>query len=72
MAVVAVEVDSPAATDTPGTDVWDSPGRPARLRARFPRSTAVRPGDAVLIDVDVARAHVFDHRTGRALHHPER
>jgi multiple sugar transport system ATP-binding protein len=42
----------------------------ARLRARLPRDTTVRPGDAVSIAVDARRAHVFDAATGNALWHP--
>jgi multiple sugar transport system ATP-binding protein len=42
----------------------------AQLRARFPRSVAVSVGSTVQVSLDVARAHVFDPATGRALAHP--
>jgi multiple sugar transport system ATP-binding protein len=42
----------------------------AQLRARFARSAPVTPGSTVQVCLDVARAHVFDPVTGRALAHP--
>lgn len=41
-----------------------------RLVARFEGRSLVRVGDAVGVQVDAARAHVFDLATGSALHHP--
>ena len=41
-----------------------------RLVARFPGATRASVGDVVTVAVDAARAHVFDSRTRRALHHP--
>jgi multiple sugar transport system ATP-binding protein len=43
----------------------------AMLSVLFPPRVAIRPGDAVRIAVDAARAHVFDAVSGRALWHPE-
>jgi multiple sugar transport system ATP-binding protein len=40
------------------------------LHSLFPLRAVVRPGDAVRVTVDAARAHVFDPATGRALWHP--
>jgi multiple sugar transport system ATP-binding protein len=42
----------------------------ATLRALYPARELVRPGDAMRVWLDGRRAHVFDGRTGRALHHP--
>jgi len=42
----------------------------SRLVARFGGRTATRVGDPVAVSVDVTAAHVFDPRTGLALHHP--
>jgi multiple sugar transport system ATP-binding protein len=44
----------------------------ATLHAFFPPQAAIRPGDAVRVAVEAARAHVFDAVTGRALYHPAR
>ena len=48
------------------------PSRPAsaQLRARFPGWSRVRLGAPVVVNVNAARAHVFDAATGRAVHHP--
>jgi multiple sugar transport system ATP-binding protein len=43
----------------------------ATLSVPFPPRAVIRPGDAVRIAVDAARAHVFDATTGRALWHPD-
>ncbi|MEP6598175.1 MAG: ABC transporter ATP-binding protein [Actinomycetota bacterium] len=48
----------------------DGAGGDARLRARFGRTTSVRPGSTVALSVDASRAHVFDPATGLALLHP--
>lgn len=65
--VVVVDVDAPAVV-APGV-VWPRHGDRARLRARFRRTSAVRPGDHVTLAVDVTRAGVFDPVTGTALWH---
>jgi multiple sugar transport system ATP-binding protein len=41
-----------------------------QLTARFGGRTEVRVGTLATVGVDIARAHVFDAETGRALHHP--
>jgi multiple sugar transport system ATP-binding protein len=41
------------------------------LTVLFPPRVVIRPGDAVRIAVDAARAHVFDAATGRALWHSD-
>jgi multiple sugar transport system ATP-binding protein len=41
-----------------------------QVRSRFPARVRVGRGDRVQIAVDVARAHVFDADSGRALWHP--
>jgi multiple sugar transport system ATP-binding protein len=43
----------------------------ATVSVLFPPRVVLRPGDAVRIAVDAARAHVFDPATGRALWHPD-
>jgi multiple sugar transport system ATP-binding protein len=60
--VVALAIDAPPAGE--GTFPY------ATLHSLFPARAAVRPGDAVRIAVDAARAHVFDAGDGRALWHP--
>ncbi|MFC4944419.1 ABC transporter ATP-binding protein [Pseudonocardia sp. GCM10023141] len=42
----------------------------ARLAARLPSHSRLRPGDVAELVVDARRAHVFDPVTGRALLHP--
>jgi len=54
----------------PDADSADLAPGGAELRARFARSAAVAPGSMVQVCLDVARAHVFDAVTGRALAHP--
>jgi len=66
--ILTVAVAAPPVS-APGADAADSRAESARLRARFPAGTTARVGSAVQISVDVARAHVFDPLTGRALHH---
>jgi multiple sugar transport system ATP-binding protein len=69
--VVTLEIAAPAVT-APGAPTWESgPHGNARLRSVFDHEPAVRPGDTVPIAIDIARAHVFDAGTGRAVHHPE-
>jgi len=68
-ALVTVELAAPSVT-APGADAADAKAGRARLRARFPRRTPARVGAPVQVAVDVARAHVFDDATGRALQHP--
>ncbi|HZB51433.1 MAG TPA: ABC transporter ATP-binding protein [Mycobacteriales bacterium] len=64
LAVGAAPVTAPGAALSAGT------ASGATLRALFPARTTVRPGDAVRVAVDAARAHVFSAETGRALWHP--
>lgn len=45
-------------------------GGGATLRALFPPRDPVTAGTATRVSVDARRAHVFDARTGAALHHP--
>jgi len=42
-----------------------------QLTGRFGGRTEARVGTMVTVGVDVARAHVFDAETGRALYHPD-
>lgn len=58
-AVAAPPVTSPGVEESEGTT----------LHVLFPRRAVIRPGDAVRITVNAARAHVFDAVTGRALWH---
>jgi hypothetical protein len=44
--------------------------RGASLQARFPVRSAIRHGDPVEVDVDVAELTYFDASTGTALWHP--
>ena len=67
--VVIAEVDAPP-VHAPGADTWELGATRAVLRSRFDRDSSVRPGDTVELAVDVARAHVFDATTGKALLHP--
>jgi multiple sugar transport system ATP-binding protein len=60
-AVAAPPVTAPGVERSEGTT----------LRVLFPPRAVLRPGDAVRIAVDAARAHVFDAVTGRALWHPD-
>jgi multiple sugar transport system ATP-binding protein len=69
-ALVTLELAAPPVS-APGADSSDSRAGCARLRSRFPRQTTARFGSAVQVAVDVARAHVFDPATGRALRHPD-
>jgi multiple sugar transport system ATP-binding protein len=64
--VVTVAVAGPPIT---APDVEWSEG--TTLRVLFPPRALIRPGDAVRVAVDAARAHVFDAVTGRALWHPD-
>jgi multiple sugar transport system ATP-binding protein len=66
--VVALLVDAPPVV-VPGGELSGVPSV-ATLHAYFPPRAAIRPGDAVRVAVEAARAHVFDAVTGRALHHP--
>ena len=66
---VTVEVAAPPVS-TPGADRTDTGAGSARVRCRLPAGARVRPGDPLDIAIDVARAHVFDAATGRALLHP--
>jgi multiple sugar transport system ATP-binding protein len=65
-ATVAVDVAVPAVA-RPGEH---RPDGPAQLRVRLPGRTTVVPGMPVVLNVNAERAHVFDPRSGRALHHP--
>jgi multiple sugar transport system ATP-binding protein len=67
--VVTVGVDAPRVV-APGVEPSGHGSAGAVLRSVFPSRAAVRPGDAVRIAVEAARAHVFDAGTGRALWHP--
>jgi multiple sugar transport system ATP-binding protein len=67
--VVAMVVDAPGVA-APGGELSGSTVG-ATLHAFFPPRARFRPGDAVRIAVEAARAHVFDAVTGRALWHPE-
>ncbi len=67
--VVALLVDAPPLV-VPGGELSAVPSV-ATLHAHFPPRAAIRPGDAVRVAVEAARAHVFDAVTGRALYHPE-
>jgi multiple sugar transport system ATP-binding protein len=69
--LATLELAAPPVT-APGADPWDVRAGRARLRARFSRRTSVRPGSSIPVAVDVARAHVFDPATGRALRHAVR
>jgi multiple sugar transport system ATP-binding protein len=60
-AVAAPPVTVPGAEERAG----------ATVSVLFPPRVVLRPGDAVRIAVDAARAHVFDAATGRALWHPD-
>jgi multiple sugar transport system ATP-binding protein len=64
--ILTVAVAAPPVS-APGADT--AAAESATLRARFPAGSTARAGSAVQISVDVARAHVFDPITGRALHH---
>jgi multiple sugar transport system ATP-binding protein len=55
--------------DTIVTVAVDVGADDALLRARFPARAGTRPGDAVRLSVDLARAHVFDPDTGAAMLH---
>jgi multiple sugar transport system ATP-binding protein len=68
--VVTVAVGAPPVT-APGVELNAADLAGATLRALFPARAKVRPGDAVRLAVDGARAHVFDVLTGRALWHPD-
>ena len=66
--VVAVVVGVPP--DDPGGGLLGGGPPGGTLHSFFPLRAVIRPGDAVRITVDAARAHVFDPATGRALLHP--
>ena len=66
--VVAVAVGAPS--DGPGGGPPGGGASRGTVHAFFPLRAVVRPGDAVRVTVDAARAHVFDPATGRALRHP--
>jgi multiple sugar transport system ATP-binding protein len=68
LAGVVTQVEYTGA-DTIVTAAVDAGVDDALLRARFPARAATRPGDAVRLSVDLARAHVFDPDTGAALLH---
>lgn len=67
--VVTLAVGAEPVT-APGAALSAGVASGATLRAFFPPRSAVRPGDAVRVAVDAARAHVFAADTGRALWHP--
>jgi multiple sugar transport system ATP-binding protein len=64
------------AVDAPAVVVRDAGADPlpmsrgASLQARFPVRSAIRHGDPVEVDVDVAELTYFDASTGTALWHP--
>jgi multiple sugar transport system ATP-binding protein len=64
--VVTAAVAAPPVT-APGVEWCEG----TTLHVLFPPRAVVRPGDAVRVAVDAARAHVFDAATGRALWHPD-
>ncbi len=66
--ILTVAVAAPP-VHAPGSGLADRRAGRARLRARFSAGTTARVGSAVQVHVDVARAHVFDPASGRALHH---
>jgi multiple sugar transport system ATP-binding protein len=66
--VVALLVDAPPVV-VPDGELSGVPSV-ATLHAYFPPRAAIRPGDAVRVAVEAARAHVFDAVTRRALSHP--
>jgi multiple sugar transport system ATP-binding protein len=68
--VVTVAVGAPPVT-TPGIELSVGGSAGATLRSLFPPRAEVRPGEAVRVAVEAARAHVFDAVTGEALRHPE-
>jgi multiple sugar transport system ATP-binding protein len=68
--IVTVEVAAPPVT-APGAERAEPGATGARLRARFPPDSTVRPGTSVQVAVDAAAAHVFDAATGNALYHPD-
>lgn len=67
--IVAAAVNAPPVTAPGAVPAGGAPAE-ARLYARLPARTSVRPGSVVELTVDPARAHVFDSTTGRALAHP--
>lgn len=68
--VVALSVDVPSLDDA-GSPALDRLSLGARLFGFLPPSVRALPGDRVSAAFDLARAHVFDAVTGKALHHPE-
>ena len=66
--VVAIVVETPP--DSPGGGLPGGGPSGGVLHSFFPPRAVIRPGDVVRVTVDVARAHVFDPATGRALRHP--
>jgi multiple sugar transport system ATP-binding protein len=67
--VVALLMDAPPVV-VPGGEPFAAPSV-ATLHAYFPPRAVIRPGDAVRVAVEAARAHVFDAVSGQALFHPE-
>jgi multiple sugar transport system ATP-binding protein len=67
-AVVTVELAAPAAA-RPGEPRPPADAR-ALVRARFRGRESPQIGATVHLDIDATHAHIFDARTGRALHHP--
>jgi multiple sugar transport system ATP-binding protein len=67
-AVVTVELAVPAAV-RPG-EPGPAEGAQARVRTRVPGRESPQVGASVQLEIDATRAHVFDPRTGIALHHP--
>jgi len=67
--IVTLAVDGPAVT-APGAEFSLGDSAAPQLRSLFSPRAGVRTGDSVRVAVDVARAHVFDPATGRALWHP--
>jgi multiple sugar transport system ATP-binding protein len=68
--VVTAAIGAPPVT-APGVELSAIGSAGATLSALFPARAEIRPGDAVRLAVEGARAHVFDVRTGRALWHPD-
>ena len=67
--VVTVAVGAPPVV-APGAELSVGSSSGATLRSFFAPKAGIRPGAAVRIAVEAARAHVFDAVTGRALWHP--
>jgi multiple sugar transport system ATP-binding protein len=69
--LVTAAVPVPPVTTPEATLSVSSPSA-AHLYARFPPRAVVARGSRVELAIDMARAHVFDAATGRALWHPPR